>query len=226
MSCESCNLDTICLPRGLPKQEITKLSALVESSHILQRGELIYRQNDAFKGIVAIKSGSAKVISHDNQGNENILSILLPGELMGFDGMAQNSHNCSVVALEVISYCELSADNFDKVSQQNPSITIELLKHASQSLCDFQNQFFLNKRPAEEKVALFLTNLSERLERRGFSSLSFIIPLTRQEMGNYLGLTLETVSRMLHQLQNSGFIKVQRRHIDIYDIKSLQALCD
>ena len=225
VSCNSCHLDTLCLPQGLPKKDIWNLSNLVKNSQVLQQDELIYHQGEHFKGIIAIKSGAAKLVTNDDNGNEHILNILLPGELIGLEGLSQNKHNCSVIALETVSYCTLSPEKIDILGQTTPLMMLKLLKHASHAICDFQNHFFLSKRPAKEKLALFLINLSERLEMRGFSPLSFNIPLTRQETGNYLGLTLETVSRMLQHIQSLGFINVQRKHITINDLKSLKNLC-
>lgn len=225
VSCNNCNLDTICLPRGLSKQETEHLNDVVKNNSLLQRGEYVYHQGDVFKGIIAIKSGMAKLVSIDNQGNEHILNLLLPGELVGFDGFNQNKHNCSVIALEAMSFCELPAERFESICQLVPAITRELFKHSSESITGSQNKIISDKRPAEEKLALFLTNLSDRLKKRGFSSLSFNVPLTRQEMGNHLGLSLETVSRTLQHLQNNGLITVQRKYIKINDLKSLQEIC-
>ncbi len=225
ISCENCNLDTICLPRGLSEQEVKNLSDVIKNNSVLQQGEYIYRQGDNFKGIVAIKSGTAKLVSNDNHGNEHILNLLLPGELAGFDGLNQSKHSCSAIALEVMNYCELPAEKFDHLCQRVPGIARELFRHSGESINESQNQVITSKQSAEVKLALFLTNLSDRLKKRGFSSLSFNIPLTRQEMGNHLGLTLETVSRMLKHLQNEGLITVQRKHIEINDLKSLQTIC-
>lgn len=224
VSCNNCSLDTICLPRGLTQTEVEKLNQVVKNNSVLQHGEYIYRQGDIFKGIIAIKSGSAKLVSGDSQGNEHILDILLPGELVGFDGLSDGKHNCSVIALEVLSYCELPAKKIDTLCQRTPGITRELFKHSSESINTSRNKIILGKRTAEEKLALFLTDLSQRLESRGFSPLSFNISLTRQELGNYLNLTIETVSRILQRFQNKGLITVQRKHIEIKDLKSLQSI--
>lgn len=157
VSCINCNLDTICLPRGLSQQEIENLNGVIKNNSILQQGEYVYRQGDEFKGIIAIKSGMAKLVANDNEGNEHILCILLPGELAGFDGLNKNEYNCSVVALDVLSYCSLplSAERFNSVCQKIPSIALELFKHSSESICESQNQIISNKRSAEEKIAFF-----------------------------------------------------------------------
>ena len=225
VSCINCNLDAICLPRGLSQQEVEDLSVVVKNSAVLQQGEYIYRQGDDFKGIIAIKSGTAKLVSCDSQGNEHIINVLLPGELVGFDGLNENKHTCSAVALEITSFCELPAEKFDGLCQKVPGIARELFRHSSETINETQNLIISSKKSAEEKLALFLINLSDRLKKRGFSSSQFSIPLTRQEMGNHLGLTLETVSRMLQQLQNSGLIKVQRKNIEIINLDALRNLC-
>lgn len=222
VSCNNCNLDKICLPRGLSHQQVEKLAVVVKNNAILQRGEYVYRQGDSFKGIIAIKSGSAKLVSHDKRGNEHILSVLLPGELIGLDGMNQDLHSCSAIALEVMSYCHIPPSRFDELFQKIPGISHELIKHCSDSITDSQNQLINSKCTAEEKLALFLVNLSDRLKKRGFSANRFNIPLTRQEMGNHLGLTLETVSRMLKQLQTEGLINVQRKYVEIIDMEKLR----
>ena len=222
VSCTNCNLDAICLPRGLSAQEVEDLSIVVNNNSILQRGEFIYRQGEDFKGIIAIKSGVAKLLSCDEQGNEHILNILLPGELVGFDGLNHHKHSCSVVALNAMAFCVIPAEKIDKLCVAVPSIARELFRHSGDIINDTQSLIISSKRPAEQKLALFLINLSARLKRRGFSSLNFDLPLTREELGNHLGLTLETVSRMLQQLQSDGVIKVQRKNIEIIALQVLK----
>lgn len=222
VNCENCSLDAICLPRGLSRQEVEELSDVVKNDAVLQRGEYIYHQGDVFKGIMAIKSGSAKLVTNDDRGNEHILNVLLPGELIGFDGLNQNKHNCSAIALEVMGFCEIPADMFDDLCLKVPGIARELFKHSSETLNESQDLIVSSKRAAEEKLAMFLMSLSDRLKNRGFSPLAFNLPLTRQEMGDHLGLTLETVSRMLQQLQNNGLIEVQKKQIKIKDLQGLR----
>ena len=221
-SCKNCKLDAICLPRGLSQQEVEDLSQVVKTNKVLQKGEYIYRQGDVFSRLVAIKSGTAKLVNYDAQGNEHILNVLLPGELVGFDGLYQDKYNCSVIALEQMSYCELPAEKIDDVCSHIPGITRELFKHSSEAINESQNRVVTNKSSAGGKLAIFLISLSDRLKKRGFSSVEFNIPLTRQEMGDHLGLTFETVSRTLQLLQDKGFIRVQRKFIEIKDLTGLR----
>lgn len=223
VSCSNCNLDAICLPRGLTRQEIDNLSIVVTNNAVLQKGEYIYRQGDAFKSLVAIKSGSAKLVSSDSEGNQHLINVLLPGELIGFDGLYQDIYSCSVIALETTNYCALPADKFTELYTKIPNAARELFKHSSEIINEYQNRIVTNTYSAEAKIALFLINLSDRLKKRGLSPLEFDILLTRQEIGEHLGLTLETVSRMLKQFQDMELIIVQRKQIQI---KNLQALRD
>jgi len=222
--CGNCSLDNICLPRGLTQAEIDNISKVVKAKKTLQRGDFIYREGDSFKGILAVKSGSAKLIANDSHGNEHILNILLPGELLGFDGLSTQRHGCAAVALETMTFCVLPADSLDQLFQKLPGLTRELFRHSGEKMEEDKNLLVLSKRPAEERLAYFLLSLSERLKRRGFSSSEFKLSLTRQEIGNHLGLALETVSRLLKKFQDEGLIVVQNRFIQITDQALLKNL--
>ncbi|MFM8341708.1 MAG: helix-turn-helix domain-containing protein [Methylomonas sp.] len=224
VSCNNCGLDNICLPRGLSHQEIDSISQIVKAKKTLQRGEFIYHEGDNFRGILAIKSGSAKLVGADQHGNEHILNILLPGELLGFDGLSNDKHSCAAIALETTSFCLLPADSMDDLFQNIPSLTRELFRHSGEKMLEDKNQLILSKRPAEERLAYFLISLSERLKRRGFSASEFKLSLSRQEIGNHLGLALETVSRLLKKFQEDEMIMVQNRFITITDLSALKNL--
>lgn len=224
VSCANCGLDNICLPRGLSQEEVDNISQVVKAKKTLQRGEFIYHQGDNFRGILAIKSGSAKLVASDQHGNEHILNILLPGELLGFDGLSDEKHTCAAIALETTSFCVLPADSMDELFQNLPGLTRELFRHTGEKMSEDKNQLILSKRPAEERLAYFLISLSERLKRRGFSSSEFKLSLTRQEIGNHLGLALETVSRLLKKFQDDNLIVVRNRFITITDLAALKKL--
>ena len=224
VSCNDCGLDNICLPRGLSHEEIESISQIVKAKKTLQRGEFIYHEGDNFRGILAIKSGSAKLVGADQHGNEHILNILLPGELLGFDGLSTDKHSCAAIALETTSFCLLPADSMDNLFQNIPSLTRELFRHSGEKMLEDKNQLILSKRPAEERLAYFLISLSERLKRRGFSASEFKLSLSRQEIGNHLGLALETVSRLLKKFQEDEMIMVQNRFITITDLSALKKL--
>lgn len=210
------------MPRGLSQSEIDNISKVVKARKTLQRGDFIYREGDRFRGIMAVKSGSAKLVANDNQGNEHILHILLPGELLGFDGLADEKHGCAAIALETMTFCMLPNEQMDHLFQQLPGLTREMFRHTGEKVLQDRNQLVLSKRPAEERLAYFLLNLSERLHKRGFSPSEFKLTLTRQEIGNHLGLALETVSRLLKKFQDDQWILVDNRFIQIKDQSALR----
>ena len=224
VSCTNCSLDNICLPRGLSQAEIDNISKVIKARKTLQRGDFIYREGDNFRGILAIKSGSAKLVANDNHGNEHILNILLPGELLGFDGLSSEKHGCAAIALETMTFCILPADSMDHLFQKLPSLTRELFRHTGEKMLEDKNQLVLSKRPAEERLAYFLISLSDRLKRRGFSASEFKLSLTRQEIGNHLGLALETVSRLLKKFQDEDLIIVKNRFISIKNQVALKQM--
>jgi CRP/FNR family transcriptional regulator len=222
--CGNCSLDNICIPRGLKATEIDNISQVVKAKKTLQRGDFLYRQGDSFRGILAIKSGSAKLVASDLHGNEHILSILLPGELLGFDGLSDGSHQCSAIALETCSFCLLPADSIDEMFLRIPGLARELFRHTGDKVNNDNQQRVLNKRPAEERLAFFLIDLSNRLHHRGFSAHAFRLSMTRQEIGNHLGLALETVSRLLKKFQQQQLIIIKNKSVTLLDIEGLKTI--
>jgi CRP/FNR family transcriptional regulator len=225
VTCQNCSLTALCIPRGLAPEDIERISRIVSRRKTLQKGEHLYHKGDKFRGIIAIKAGSAKTVTYDGRGNEYITAVMLPGELLGFDALASDQHRCSAIALETLSYCELPADQLDELCQSVPNLLRELFRHASARLDEETEQVITNKQPADERVAAFLLDLSDRLQHRGFSSSNFRLSLTRQEIGNYLGLALETVSRTLRLFQDQGLIDVQHKHVRITNINGLRKVC-
>ncbi len=209
------------MPKGLSKDEINTLSGVVKQKRILQRGEFIYRQGDNFKGVLAIQSGMAKLVIDDQSGNEHILSILLPGELLGFDGL-HDVHYCSAIALNTLNFCELPKDKVDDLCRRLPTLTHELFKHSSNILKESQARVISTKLPGDQKIATFLLDLSDRFKQRGFSAITFRLPLSRSEIGNHLGLAIETVSRLLQQFQQKGLVSINQKEVKILNFAELR----
>lgn len=224
VTCNNCSLDTICLPRGLSKDEIEEIDIVIKRKKTLQRGEYIYREGEEMKGLLAIKSGTAKLTTNDEHGNEHILDVLLPGELLGFDGLQNSRHSCSVIALETLSICELPVTKLEELAKLVPGLMRELFFHAGEKIKEDCNRIILKDIPAEERLAYFLLNLSSRYNKRGFSATEFQLPLTRHEIGTHLGIALETVSRLLKKLKDEGIIEVDKRNIRILDMQALKQL--
>jgi CRP/FNR family transcriptional regulator len=163
-------------------------------------------------------------VADDHYGNEHILKVLLPGELLGFDGFHNGKYQCSAFALEALSFCILPAQSMNDLFQNHPALTRELFRHSSEKINQDKDFIVLSKQPAEEKMAHFLINLSDRMKKRGFSSSEFTLLLTRQEIGNHLGLAMETVSRLLKKFQQQELILVKSKFIVLKNIPKLRAV--
>ena len=224
VTCQNCSLIDLCIPRGLSQKDVERIGNIVGRRKSLAKGDYLYRQGDKFRGILAIKSGTAKLTAMDFGGNEFLTGYLLPGELLGFDGLAADSHSYSAVALETLEYCEMPADDLDSLCREVPNLLRELFRHAGKTLTSETDRFMLSQRTAEERVVTFLIDISDRLSRRGLPGTEFKLSLTRQEIGNFLGLALETVSRVLKSLEEEGLITVQAKFIRIQDKDKLRAL--
>ncbi|MCK4841445.1 MAG: helix-turn-helix domain-containing protein [Methylococcales bacterium] len=171
-----------------------------------------------------MKSGTVKLVTNDHHGTEHILNIPLPGELLGFDGFSNEKYNCSAIALETLSFCQLPTKKIDELFKNISILTKELFRQSSEKTNTDKEYIVLNKTPAEESLAHFLISLSDRLKRRGFSVSKFTLSLTHQEIGNHFGLALETVSRLLTTFQQKNLILVKGKQIEIKDIAWLRAV--
>lgn len=221
VACGDCNLTRICIPSGMDTDEVQSISHVVKRNRALRKGEVIYRAGERFTGIFALKSGSAKLIHTDAMGRESIIAVLLPGELIGFDGLYSGKHRCAMVALETSSYCELPAHDLEQLGQKVPSIQQVILQRTGEQFDLSIERLAASQRPAEERLAGFLLDLSGRYRTRGFSSEAFHLSLTRQEIGNHLGLALETVSRLLGRFESAEVIQVKGKWIHILDMDGL-----
>lgn len=225
VNCSNCNLHHICIPGQLSPDEIEYLTDIVRRDRTLQKGEALYHAGERFSGLFALKSGTAKLVHVDHSGNETLVALLLPGELLGFDGLASGRYLCSLIALEPSSYCELPSQQIEHISQRIPSLHPVLLQRTGEQFNHIIERISLSQRSADERLATFLLNLSSRYRERGFPGERFHLSLTRREIGNHLGLALETVSRQLARFEAAGMIEVRGKNILLIDPDSLLSHC-
>ena len=221
VTCENCHLDKLCIPKGLNRADIGELKLLVNRNNIRQKGEAIYHAGSPFRGIMALRSGTAKLLAIDGAGNQTIVDFLLPGELLGFDGIATQLHNCTAIALETVNFCHLSSQRVDELTTHNPGIQQILLQRSCEQFDDKVQKMLLSRRTAEAKVAAFILHISERLKARGYSELEFRLSMSREDIGNHLGITHETVSRVVHAFQSLQLIEIKAKQLKIRDKKKL-----
>lgn len=224
-SCASCSLSELCLPRGMGLEAIGKLESLVQRSHPLQKGETLYKAGDKFKGLYAVRSGLFKVFATTNYGEEQIIGFFLPSEMLGLDAVEHQVHECSAVALETSSYCTIPFSELSELCKEIPDLQNQLFRIMSRELSAENKMLMtLGKKNSEEKVATFLLTFSVRYFQLGYSANEFNLAMSRQEIGNFLGITFETVSRVFSRLQRNNIIKVNRKSIKIIDMIALQNL--
>jgi CRP/FNR family transcriptional regulator len=218
VACRECSLNEICLPVGVGPDDLERLDAIIDRKRPLSRGDHLFRNGDRFQSLYAVRSGSLKTYATSADGQEQVMGFLLPGELVGLDAIADGHHPLSAKTLETTSVCEIPFTQLESLSGQLPGLQHELLRVMSQEIRDDeQNMVVLGQKSAEERLAAFLIGLSNRFRRRGFSPNEFNLSMSRGDIGNYLGLALETVSRLFTRFQNEELLRVDRKHIELLD---------
>ncbi|MDH3671203.1 MAG: fumarate/nitrate reduction transcriptional regulator Fnr [Gammaproteobacteria bacterium] len=221
-ACSRCSLQQLCLPQGLNSADMERLDQLVKRPRPLHRGEYLFCQGDRLKSLYAVRSGSFKTYSLGEDGNEKILGFHLPGELLGLAGLGHGEYRAAASALETASVCAVPFDRLQDLADHLPSLNHQLHKIMSQRISrDQEVLLLLGDKSAQERLATFLLNISSRFAERGFSAREFNLSMSRQDIANYLGLTLETISRTFSHLQKDGALEVDRRLIRIVDRECL-----
>jgi CRP/FNR family transcriptional regulator, anaerobic regulatory protein len=224
-ACSTCSLRELCLPVGLSADEMRELDNIIGQGRPIKRGEGLYRAGEPFRSLYAVRVGFFKssVISED--GREQVTGFHMSGELMGMDAISSDTHTCDAIALEDSEVCELPFAEIEDLARRVPNLQRHLYKVMSREIVDDHKvMLLLGNMKAEERLAAFLINLSHRFAVRGYSATSFHLRMTREEIGSYLGLKLETVSRILSRFQEHGLIKVQNRLIEIIDQDGLKRI--
>ena len=215
----------ICMPQGLSAEELPKLETLICSARAVSRGEALYRHGDRFDSLYAVRSGSMKTVMIHRDGREQVTGLRLAGEPLGLDGISADSHACSAVALEDSTVCIVPYSALKLLCREIGSMQERMHKLLSaQIVSEARQMMVLGSLSADERVAAFLLDVSQRNAQRGYSWSEFNLRMTREDMGSYLGMTLETVSRTLSRFQKRGLIDAQGKLIRIIDLEGLQHL--
>lgn len=224
-ACSNCNLQELCLPLGLSEEEMRKLDDLVALRKRVKRGEHLYRAGQAFDSIYAIRSGFFKTDVLLEDGRDQVTGFQMTGELLGLDGISNERHSCNSVALEDSEVCVIPFNRLEGLSREIHHLQHHFHKVMSREIVrDHGVMMLLGTMRAEERLAAFLINLSQRFTARGFSPAEFYLRMTREEIGSYLGLKLETVSRAFSRFQEEGLIAVQQKHIRILNTPGLKQI--
>ena len=224
-ACKNCKLHQLCLPLGLENNDMDQLDEIIKRAKPYQKGEYLFQHGDNFDALYAVRSGSVKTFSQDDNGDEQITGFYLAGEMMGLDAVHEGFHPCSALALETTSVCKIPFNHLEELSAKLPSLQHQLLRIMSKEITEDQALLILlGQKSAEERVSAYLVNMADRMDKRGFSATEFNLSMSRKDIGNYLGLTIETISRTFSHLQQDGLISTQRKHIEIVDPKRLREL--
>lgn len=224
-ACSTCGLRELCLPVGLSGPEMDRLDDLIHVRRTAKKGQNIYRAGEPFDALYAVRSGFFKTSILSEDGRDQVTGFYMGGELLGMDGIGTEQHTCDAVALEDSEVCVIPFARLEDLSRQVPAIQSHFHKVMSREIVrDHGVMMLLGSMRAEERLAAFLVNLSQRFVARGYSPSEFYLRMTREEIGSYLGLKLETVSRVFSKFQDEGLISVQQKHIRIIDIPRLKQI--
>jgi len=221
--CDSCCLRELCLPVGLEPENVSLLDHIVSGRERVKRRDNLYRPGDAFSAVYAIRSGTFKTLMLAEDGREQITGCYMGGDIIGLDGIGDGCHTSGAVALEDSQVCALPFDQLDNLAHKVPALARNLYRCIARDLCRGQDMMFLlGSMRAEQRLVAFLLNLAHRYQARGYSGSEFVLRMTREEIACFLGLKLETVSRLFSHLQVEGLIQVQGRSVKLLDSTALR----
>ncbi|MGH8678762.1 MAG: fumarate/nitrate reduction transcriptional regulator Fnr [Burkholderiales bacterium] len=224
-SCSNCNLRELCLPGALCAEDLQRIERIVYARRRIKRGESLFNAGDSFNAVFAIRSGFFKTSVIDSEGREQVTGFFMGGELLGMDGVGSGRYNGTAVALEDSVVCIMPFSLIEEISRDIPALQRNLHAVLAREIVrDHGVMMLLGSMRAEERLAAFLLNLSKRFTRRGYSHSDFHLRMTREEIGSYLGLKLETVSRLFSRFQDDGLIEVKQKHVRILDIEGLASV--
>ena len=225
VACSRCNLRELCLPACLDDAAMRDLDQLVTRRRRVARGAALFRTGDPFTGLYAVRAGMFKTRVFTRDGRDQVTGFQMAGEIVGLDGIVNEQHMCDAIALEPAEVCELPFDRVTELSRQVSGLQLHVHRILSREIVRDQGvMVLLGTMRAEQRLATFLLNLVQRLQARGFPSTDFVLRMSRAEIGSYLGLTLETVSRTLSKFMEDGIVQVEKRNLRIADADALQRI--
>ena len=225
VACSNCNLRELCMPLGLSDGDVDKLDDLVTTRRKIKRGAALFSNGDRFNALYAIRTGFFKTCVATADGRDQVTGFQMAGEIIGLDGIVGDRHSCDAVALEDAEVCVMPYDRIEELSREVPALQSHVHKIMSREIVrEHGVMLLLGSMRAEERLAAFLLNLVQRLHARGFSQSELVLRMTREEIGSYLGLKLETVSRAFSKFAGDGIVEVKQRHVRIVDTDALRAI--
>lgn len=213
------------MPTGLTQEELESVEKIVAVKRKVKRGSALYHAGDKFNSIYAIRTGFFKTCIASEDGREQVTGFQMAGEIIGLDGIVSDQHSCDAIALEDAEVCMMPFDNIEELSRDLPTLQRHVHKIMSREIVRDQGvMMLLGNMRAEERLAAFLMNLIQRLQARGFSTSELVLRMSREEIGSYLGMKIETVSRTFTKFSEEGIIEVKQRHVRILNTEKLRQI--
>ena len=225
VACSNCNLRELCMPVGLSPQELIRIDEVVAVRRKVKRGTTLFRNGESFQSLFAIRTGFFKTCVTAEDGRDQVTGFQMAGEIIGLDGIVNDHHTCDAVALEDAEVCVMPFDRIGELSREVNALQHHVHRIMSREIVrEHGVMLLLGSMRAEERLAAFLLNLVQRLHARGFSRSELVLRMTREEIGSYLGLKLETVSRTFSKFAEEGIVEVRQRHVRIIDTAALRRI--
>lgn len=223
--CQTCALNTLCLPLSLNDADMDKLDDIIHRGRPIQKGALLFQQGEAFQSVYAVRTGTVKTYTIAPDGEEQITGFHLASELVGLSGYHSGTYPLTAKALETTTVCEIPISQLDLLADDMPDLRRQLMRNMSNEIRhDQQMMLLLSKKTSEQRIASFLVDISERFVRRGFSASQFRLSMSRVDISNYLGLAVETVSRVFSRLQKNTIIDTQGKEVTLLDLPVLYTM--
>ncbi len=225
VACSNCNLRELCMPVGMSAADVDRIDEVVSSRRRIKRGAPLFRNGEPFHSLYAIRSGFFKTCVASDDGREQVTGFQMAGEILGLDGIVGDHHSCDAVALEDAEVCVMPFERIGELAREVSALQHHLHRVMSREIVrEHGVMLLLGSMKAEERLAAFLLNLVQRLRTRGFSGSELVLRMTREEIGSYLGLKLETVSRTFSKFAEQGIIEIRQRHLRITDAAALRRI--
>ncbi|MBV5299637.1 MAG: fumarate/nitrate reduction transcriptional regulator Fnr [Rhodoferax sp.] len=223
IACSNCNMRELCMPMGLSNAELARIDDLIGARRKIKRSETLFHNGERFNNLYAIRTGFFKTCVTSEDGRDQVTGFQMAGEVIGLDGIVNDVHTCDAVALEDGEICAMPFAQIENLSREVNALQRHVHKIMSREIVrEHGVMLLLGSMRAEERLAAFLLNLAQRLHARGFSQSELVLRMTREEIGSFLGLKLETISRTFSRFVDDGIVEVRQRHVRILVTDALQ----
>ncbi|MBP6007949.1 MAG: fumarate/nitrate reduction transcriptional regulator Fnr [Rhodoferax sp.] len=225
IACSNCNMRELCMPVDLSQEDFDRIDRVIGARRKIKRGETLYHNGEKFSNLYAIRTGFFKTCITSEDGRDQVTGFQMAGEVIGLDGIVHDHHTCDAIALEDAEICAMPFAQIEDLSREVNSLQHHVHKIMSREIVrEHGVMLLLGSMRAEERLAAFLLNLAQRLHARGFSKSELVLRMTREEIGSFLGLKLETISRTFSKFVDDGIVDVKQRHVHILNTQALQEI--